>query len=103
MIFTILSYLCIAITFILSFGIIIALFKLTFISKIFFLLALILMIIVSYTSLINIEKNNSIQYKINYVLYLENKSIINYKSAIILIILSTILMFVNYLIYTLYV
>jgi len=95
-VFKILLYSCITITCLLAAGIIIAFIGLNFVSKIIFLLALILMILVWIIILLIVIKNSIMQDITNYF----SNDNINYDSGSILITISTILMFVNYLIYT---
>ena len=91
-------YSCIAITCLLALGILLAVFGLKFISKILFLIALILMCIVVILITLIITKNSAVQDITNYITAGGNGSI-DLKSGGVLVTLSTALMFINYLLY----
>jgi hypothetical protein len=97
-IFKTLLYLCVAVSCLLALGILLALFGLKFFSKIIFLIALILMSIVFILITLIVTKSSEVKDITNFFSS-GGSSSINYKSGGILVIVSTALMFVNYLLY----
>ena len=97
-IFKTLLYSCIAVSCLIVLGILLALFGLKFISKIIFLIALIVMVLVFSIITLIVTKNSSVKDFMNYF-SVGGDSNINYKSGGVLITVSTALMFINYLLY----